>query len=33
MLKNMLKEDADYDFISKVTGKSIDEIKNIENNV
>lgn len=30
---NMLKEDADYNFISKVTGKTIDEIIEIENSI
>ena len=30
---NMLKEKADYNFISKVTGKSIEEIKRIENSI
>ena len=29
----MLKEDADYNFISKVTGKTIDEIIEIENSI
>ena len=31
MIKNMLNEKASYDFISKVSGKSIEEIKEIEN--
>ncbi len=31
MIKNMLDEKASYDFISKVSGKSIEEIKEIEN--
>ena len=29
-IKNMLKEKANYEFINKVTGKSIKEIKEIE---
>ena len=32
MIKNMLENKADYKFISKVSGKSIKEIKEIENN-
>ena len=31
MIKNMLKKKADYNFISEVSGKSIEEIKEIEN--
>ena len=27
---NMLREKSDYEFISKITGKTIDEIKEIE---
>lgn len=30
---NMLKEKSDYEFISKITGKTIDEIKEIECNI
>ena len=30
MIKSMLKNDADYEFISNVTGKTIEEIKEIE---
>lgn len=33
LVKNMLKENTDYDFISKITGKTIEEIKKIENNM
>ena len=29
----MLENNADYDFISKVTNKTIEEIKEIENNL
>ena len=29
----MLKENTDYNYISKITGKTIEEIKEIENNV
>ena len=32
-IKEMLKNNASYDFISKVTNKSIDEIKEIEENL
>ena len=31
LIKSMLKNKADYEFISKVTGKTIEEIKKIEN--
>ena len=30
MIKSMLENNADYEFISKVSGKSIEEIKEIE---
>ena len=30
VIKNMLKEGSTYEFISKVTGKSIDEIKELD---
>ena len=30
---NMLNENMDYDVISKITGKTIEEIKEIENNI
>jgi hypothetical protein len=30
MIKSMLENNADYEFISKVSNKSIDEIKEIE---
>jgi len=30
MIKHMLKENTDYNFISKITGKTIEEIKKIE---
>ena len=30
IIKSMLMENTDYEFISKVTGKSIEEIKEIE---
>ena len=33
MIKNMLKKKADYNFISEVSGKSIEEIKEIENTI
>ena len=33
VIKNMLSEKADYNFISKVTGKTIEEIKEIESNL
>ena len=33
MIKNMLKKKADYNFISEVSGKSIEEIKEIERNM
>ena len=33
VIKNMLKENTDYNFISKVTGKSVEEIKDIESNM
>ena len=33
VIKNMLKENTDYNFISKITGKSIEEIKDIESNM
>ncbi len=33
VIKNMLKEKASYEFISKVTDKSIKEIKQIEKNI
>ena len=33
VIKNMLGEKADYNFISKVTGKTIEEIKEIENKI
>lgn len=32
MIKNMLSENTDYEYISKITGKTIDEIKRIEKN-
>lgn len=32
IIKNMLEEGTDYNFISKITGKTIDEIKKIETN-
>ena len=32
VIKNMLEEKASYEFISKVTGKTIDEIEKIEMN-
>ncbi|MGM9876909.1 MAG: hypothetical protein ACI310_06780, partial [Bacilli bacterium] len=30
VITNMLREKSDYEFISKITGKTIDEIKEIE---
>ena len=30
MIKNMLEENTDYEYISKITGKTIEEIKEIE---
>ena len=33
VIVNMLKEKTDYNFISKVTGKTIEEIKEIEDNI
>ena len=33
LIKNMIKENTDYNFISKITGKSIEEIKEIENSL
>ena len=30
---NMLKEKSDYEFISKITGKTIEEIKEIESSM
>ena len=32
VIKNMLNESTDLNFISKITGKSIEEIKEIESN-
>ena len=32
-VKNMLNENTDYDFISRITGKTIEEIKKIENSM
>ena len=32
LIKSMLENNADYDFVSKVTGKTIEEIKKIERN-
>ena len=31
LIRNMLEEGTDYDFISRVTGKTVEEIKEIEN--
>ena len=33
MIKSMLENKADYDFITKVTGKTIEEIKEIESSI
>ena len=33
MIKSMLKNNASYEFISNVTGKSIEEIKRIEKTI
>ena len=33
IIKSMLNAKLDYDFISKITGKTIKEIKEIENNM
>ena len=33
MIQNMLKENTDYEYISKVSGKTIEEIKEIEKNI
>ena len=33
IIEEMLKNNADLEFISKVTGKSIDEIEQIKNNI
>lgn len=33
IIKSMLNEKLDYEFISKITGKTIEEIKEIENNM
>ena len=33
LVKNMLKENTDYDFISRITGKTVEEIKEIENSM
>lgn len=33
LIRNMLDEGIDYDTISKVTGKTIEEIKEIENSI
>ena len=33
VIKNMLEEKTDYEFISKVTGKTVEEIKEIESNM
>ena len=33
MIHNMLKEDYEYESISKITGKSVEEIKEIENSI
>ena len=30
MIKNMLEEDTDFEYISKISGKTIEEIKEIE---
>ena len=30
MIKNMLRENSDYEYINKITGKTIEEIKEIE---
>ena len=33
MIKNMLEENTDYSYISKISGKTVEEIKEIENNM
>ena len=33
MIKNMLEEDTDFEYISKISGKTIEEIKEIEKNM
>ena len=33
MVRNMLTEDANIDFISKVTGLTLEEIEKIKNNL
>ena len=33
LIKNMLKENTEYNYISKITGKTIEEIKEIENSM
>lgn len=33
IIKSMLNEKLDYDFISKITGKTTEEVKEIENNM
>ena len=33
IIKSMLNEKLDYDFISKITGKTTEEVKEIENNI
>lgn len=33
VIKNMIKEGSDYNFVSKVTGKTLEEIKEIENSI
>ena len=33
IIKEMLKEKSSYEFISKITGKSIKEIKEIEKSI
>ena len=33
MIKNMLEENTDYSYISKISGKTVEEIKEIEKNM